>query len=119
VTGRAAPATVKRGDIVLAAIQGDYGKLRPFLIVQADAITAHGFGSVVVVCPLTTILSGQTLCRVTVEPTPETGLRERSEIMVEKLRSPATDRLRDVIGHLDAATMRAVDRALLLVLGFS
>jgi mRNA-degrading endonuclease toxin of MazEF toxin-antitoxin module len=39
--------------------------------------------------------------------------------MVEKLAAVPARRLRRVIGHLDAAHMRRVDRALLLVLGFA
>jgi mRNA interferase MazF len=107
---------MRRGDIVLAAFKGDWGKPRPFLVAQADLIGAHGYTSVVV-CPLTSELTGGAVCRVLVEATPETGLRERSEIMVEKLAAPPRGRLRDVIGRVDDATMREVERALLLALG--
>jgi len=54
---------------------------------------------------------------VTVEATADTGLRERSEVMVEKVTAVAETRLRERIGEIDAATMRAVERALLLVFG--
>jgi len=39
--------------------------------------------------------------------------------MVEKLAGVSAKRLRGVIGRLDAVTMRAVDQALLVVLGFA
>lgn len=107
---------MRRGDIVLAAVKGDWGKPRPCLIVQADLIGAYGYGSVVI-CPLTSELTGAAVCRVPVEATPETGLREPSEIMVAKVTAPARDRLREVIGRVDETTMREVERALLLVLG--
>jgi mRNA interferase MazF len=106
----------RRGDLVLAALPGDYGKPRPVLTVQADIVIEAGFGSLLV-CPLTTALSGTTLCRVTVEPSAATGLRARSEIMVEKLTAVPERRLRETLGRVDALTMRAVERALLLVLG--
>jgi mRNA interferase MazF len=108
---------VKRGDLVLAAVKGDYGKPRPHLVVQSDLLVTYGYGSVLV-CPLTTTLTGGALCRVPVEATAETGLQQRSEIQVEKLQAPSRERLRDVIGRVDDSTMRAVERALLFVLGF-
>lgn len=107
---------IRRGALARAVLAGDYGKPRPVLVVQAEAISEAGFGSVLV-CPLTTALTGTTLCRVIVEATAATGLRERSEVMVEEVTAVAEPRLRDPIGEVDAETMRAVERALLLVLG--
>ena len=109
---------MRRGAIVLVALAGDYGKPRPALVVQADTLTADDCGSVVI-CPLTTHLTGAASFRVAVDPTEANGLRVRSEVMVEKLAGVARTRLRDVIGHLDRTTMTAVERALLLVLGFA
>jgi mRNA interferase MazF len=107
---------VRRGDIALAVLRGAYGKPRPVLTVQSSQVTAAGYTSVLV-CPLTSEISGDDLVRVIVEATPETGLHARSEIMIEKLSALPRDKLRDVIGRLDDAGLRAVDRALLLVLG--
>ena len=109
--------TPRRGDIVLVVLQGDYGKPRPALVVQGEAIDAGAYDSIVV-CPMTSLVTGGELCRVLVEPTAETGLERQSEIMVEKLAGVPCRRLRDVIGRVDAETMRAVERAMLLVLGF-
>ena len=103
---------------MLVALPGDYGKPRPALVVQADALTADDCGSIVV-CPLTTHLTGAASFRVAIDPTEANGLRARSEIMVEKLAGVARTRLREVLGQLDRATITAVDRALLLVLGFA
>jgi mRNA interferase MazF len=109
---------LKRGDVVLVALPGDDGKPRPAVVVQGDALTEEDCGSVVV-CPLTTTLTGTSSFRVAVEPTAENGLRGRSEVMVEKLAGVARHRLREVVGRLDQGSMRAVKRALLLVLGFT
>ena len=109
---------MRRGDVVLVALPGDHGKPRPAVVVQGDALSAEDCGSVVV-CPLTTTLTGTESFRVAVEPSAENGLRQRSEVMVEKLAGVARPRLREVVGRLDRATMRAVERALLLVLGFA
>ena len=109
---------MRRGDVVLVALPGDHGKLRPAVVAQGDTLSAEDCGSVAV-CPLTTTLTGTESFRVVVEASVENGLRQRSEVMVEKLAGVARPRLREVIGQLDRATMRAVERALLLVLGFA
>lgn len=61
-------------DIVPVALPGDYGKPRPAIVVQGDALTEEDRGSVVV-CPLTTTLTGTSSFRVPVEPTVENGPR--------------------------------------------
>ena len=109
---------MKRGDVVLVALQGDYGKPRQAVILQNDLITAEESDSVVV-CPMTSDLSGMREFRVLVEPTPGNGLRARSEIMVEKLAGVPRRRLREVVGQLEAESLRAVEQASLLVLGFA
>lgn len=109
---------MKRGDIVLVALPGDYGKPRPALVVQSNSLTADDCGSVVV-CPLTTHLTGTTSFRVSVGPSGTNGLHAPSEIMVEKLAGVARTRLRAIVGQIDTASMKAVERSLLLVLGFA
>ena len=109
---------MKRGDVVLVALQGDYGKPRPAVILQNDLITAEQSDSVIV-CPMTSAVSGMKEFRVLVEPAPDNGLRSRSEVMVEKLAGVPRRRLREVVGRLDAKAMQAVEQAALLVLGFA
>ena len=109
---------MKRGDVVLVALQGDYGKPRPAVILQNDLITAERSDSIIV-CPMTSDVSGMAEFRVLVDAAPDNGLRARSEVMVEKLAGVPRKRLRRVIGRLDAEAMRAVERAAFLVLGFA
>ncbi len=109
---------MRRGDVVLFALPGDYGKPRPAVIVQSDLLNTEDPPSFLL-CPLTTTLTGLADIRIPVEPTPGNGLSAPSEVMVDKTSAAPRRRLRDVVGRLDAATMRAVDRALLLVLGFA
>ena len=68
---------------------------------------------------MTTDLSGMREFRVLVDAAPDNGLRVRSEVMVEKLAGVPRKRLRRVIGRLDVEAMRAVERAVFLVLGFT
>jgi mRNA interferase MazF len=72
---------VRRGDLVTVAVSGDYGKPRSALIVQADVYAEHPS---VTVLPLTSELIDAPLLRVSVEPGAGTGLRRRSQVMVDK-----------------------------------
>ena len=107
---------MRRGDVVLVVLPGDYGKPRPAIIVQSDLLNTEDPASYLV-CPLTTTLRGQGNVRIRVEPTPHNGLSAPSDAMVDKTSPAPRRRLRNVVGRLDPATMRAVDRALLVVLG--
>jgi mRNA interferase MazF len=109
---------MKRGDVVLVALQGDYGKPRPAVILQSDLITAEESDSVIV-CPMTNDVTSMREFRVRVDPNPANGLRVRSEVMVEKLAGVPRRRLREVIGQLDVDALGAVEQASLLVLGFT
>lgn len=109
---------MRRGDIVLTALPGDYGKPRPAVVVQSNWLNQSDCSSVVV-CPMTSFESDLSRIRIVLAPTAENGLSARSEVMVEKLAAVPVRRLRRVIGRLDAEHMRRLDRALLLVLGFA
>jgi mRNA interferase MazF len=107
---------VKRGDLVTVALQGDQGKPRPALIVQADLFEDL---AAVTVLPVTSTLVDAPLLRVSVEPTPTNGLERRSQIMVDKPQTPSRDKLGRVIGQLDEASMTAVNRGLAVFLGLA
>jgi mRNA interferase MazF len=97
--------------IVLAAGPGDYaGKPRPFLVVQSDLFNgAHASFSL---CPMTSHIGGQALFRVAFAPTPETGLREESEVQVDKVQTLRRERIVGIIGRASATAMEQVDQAL-------
>ena len=99
---------MKRGDVVLVALAGDFGKPRPAIVIQD-----------VIVCPLTSYLTEIRSLRVVIEPDDRNGLSRRSEAMVEKIASVKVGRVRDTIGTLDRNTLHAVERALLVALGFA
>ena len=89
--------------MVTVALQGDHGKPRPALVVQAD----H-FGDLasVTVLPVTSTLVNAPLLRVPLEPSSEeNGFARRSQLMVDKPQTPGRSRLGPVIGRLDDATM--------------
>lgn len=103
----------QRGDVVLVSLQGDYGKPRPAVVVQSDVLA--GLDSVVL-CPLTSELRTAAF-RVTVEPTLSNGLKVLSQIMTDKPATLPRSKVSEPIGKLDDGRIRAMERALLLVLG--
>jgi len=105
---------IRRGDLVLAAIPGDYGKLRPVLVLQDDVFDAIPS---VTVLPLTSDLTDFPLVRIDVNATSENGLQRRSQIMVDKAGTVRRDKIGRHIGRLDAVTMRAAVVALTKFLG--
>ncbi len=100
----------RRGDIVTVAVSGDYGKPRPALIVQSDAFDE--LPSVMVV-RLTSELHDWPAFRITIEPTPENGLRTTSQAMIDKATAVPRTKIGAVIGHADSATMRVIRNALI------
>lgn len=105
---------VSRGDLVTIALPGDYGKPRPALVMQADAFRALAS---VTVLPLTTDLHDWPLFRITIRPSRANGLREASQISVDKTATVPRGKIGQRIGHADAGTMRAVDAAMASFLG--
>ena len=103
-----------RGDLVTVATSGDYGKPRPALVVQADAYAVHPS---LTVLPLTSELHDMPPLRITVEPGAGTGLRLRSQVMVDKAATIPRAKAGARIGRLDEHTMASVGRALAAFLG--
>lgn len=108
---------MKRGDLVVLAMPGDVGKPRPALVVQADLFNdTHESLSL---APITSTLVNAPLFRLTVEPSPQTGLRSISQIMVDKITTVRPDRVRATIGRVDDETMLRVNRAVTLWFGLA
>jgi mRNA interferase MazF len=108
---------VKRGDVVLVVAQGDMGKPRPGVIVQADEL--GDATTSVLVCPMSSEVTEFHRLRPVVEPTASNGLRLRSQIMTDKINALRRDRVRQVLGSLDIDTSEQLDSALLVVLGLA
>ena len=105
---------IRRGDLVLAAIPGDYGKIGPVIVLQDDAFDAVPS---VTVLPLTSDLMNFPLFRLDVDASPENGLQRPSQIMVDKVGTVRRDKVGRRIGQLDPATMRRAGVALRQFLG--
>ena len=104
---------MQRGDLVTVSLQGDYGKPRPALVVQSDLLADL---ESVVICPVTSELRDAAF-RVTIEPSPAHGLQKLSQVLVDKISTLPRARISEPFGRLDDERMRAISRALLLVVG--
>ncbi len=107
----------KRGDVVVVATAGDYGKPRPGVVVQTDAFPDTHRS--VVICQMTSEISDATDFRVTIEPSERNGLRARSQIMADNPVTVLRARVGQVIGRLTGEDMARLNIALAFVMGFA
>ena len=98
------------------ALPGAHGKPRPAVVIQSDLFGDHPS---VTILPITSELRIAPLFRIAIDPDSENGLMKPSQVMADKAQSVARDKIGKTIGNLDKPTMRAVDRALALFLGFA
>jgi mRNA interferase MazF len=108
---------MRRGDLVTVSAAGDYGKPCPAVIVQTDAFPENHAS--VVVCQLTSELVDAPDFRLTIEPTPENGLRLRSQVMADKPVTVRRERIGQKIGRLNDQDMVRIGIALAFVLGLA
>jgi mRNA interferase MazF len=107
---------MRRGDLVTIALQGDFGKPRPALVVQSDHFDVHPTVTVLLV---SSALVASPLLRVTVEPDELNGLRARSQIMVDKAMTVMRGKVGPAFGRLGGDRMLEVERGLAVFLGIT
>jgi mRNA interferase MazF len=105
---------MRRGDLITVALHGDAGKPRPALVIQADHFVDL---PTLVVLPLTSTLLDLPLVRVTIEPSPATGLHQRSQVMISRPQIMPRAKASRVIGRVDDAALLEVTRRLGVLLG--
>jgi mRNA interferase MazF len=108
---------MKRGDIVVVAAAGDYGKPRPAVIIQTDAFPEN-HGSVVI-CQMTSEIVDAPDFRVTIELAAGSGLRARSQVMADKPVTVRRERIGQIIGRLSDGELGRLNVALAFVLGLA
>jgi mRNA interferase MazF len=101
-----------RGDVVVVSLPGDYGKPRPALVIQSPLFADHPS---VTLLPITSHLIDAPLLRIDIGP--GGGLNRPSQIQIDKPQTTRRERIGDVIGRADAATIAAVNRSLAVFLG--
>ena len=108
---------MRRGDLVVVAAAGDYGKPRPAVIVQTDAFPETSVS--VMVCQLTSELVEAPDFRITVDPNEDNGLRARSQIMADKPVTIRRTRIGQPIGRLNDGDLGRLNVALAFVMGLA
>lgn len=103
-----------RGDLVTIAVQGDYGKPRPALVIQVDTFT--GLNSMTVL-PITSTLVDAPLLRVTIVPSDENGLQQASQVMIDKILTVKSEKIGPTIGTLSTDLLVEIERCLVVFLG--
>ena len=107
---------MRRGDLVTVAAPGDYGKPRPALVIQSDLFEELPSATL---CLVTSELRDAPIFRITVDPSPDNGLRRVSQIQVDKVLTVARERIGSTIGRLDDETMLKVNRSLAVFIGIA
>jgi mRNA interferase MazF len=108
---------MKRSDIVTVALPGDIGKPRPAAVVQSNLFNPTH--SSFIVLPITSAIEAAPLIRITIDPTPENGLRAVSQIMIDKPTTIRRERIGRVIGRLPDDIMLRINRALIVWMGLA
>jgi mRNA interferase MazF len=107
---------MRRGDFVAIAMQGDFGKPRPALVIQADQFDEH---ATVTVLPVTSTLVAAPLFRITVQPSADNGLRKPSQVMADKAMTVKRDKIGSAFGRIDADALVEIERCLAVFLGIA
>lgn len=105
---------MRRGDLVTIALQGNYGKPRPALVVQSDLFSEHPS---VVILPVTSELRNTPLFRVLITPSETNGLSKISEVMIDKMQTVPRDKVGEVFGRLAQEDMLSINRLLAVFIG--
>lgn len=107
---------MRRGDFVTIAMQGDLGKPRPALVIQADQFDQH---ATVTVLPVTSTTVAAPLLRISVRPDASNGLLKPSQIMVDKAMTVRRDKVGPTFGRIDVDSLVEVERSLAVYLGIA
>ena len=111
---------IKRGDLYYAdlspVVGSEQGGIRPVLIIQNN--TGNKFSPTVIACAVTSQLTKARLPTHIEIPQGQYGLAKDSVILLEQIRTLDKRRLKEKLGILDDNSMRRVDRAILISLGF-
>lgn len=110
---------VKRGELYYAdlspVIGSEQGGLRPVLVVQNDI--GNRYSPTIIVSAVTSQMNKARL-PTHIELSASTGLTKNSVVLLEQIRTIDKTRLKGKIGEINDDTMKRVNNALLISLGF-
>uniref|UniRef100_C6E4I2 Transcriptional modulator of MazE/toxin, MazF n=1 Tax=Geobacter sp. (strain M21) TaxID=443144 RepID=C6E4I2_GEOSM len=107
---------MRRGNVVLVATPGDYGKPRPALIIQTSMFSEHPS---VTVCLVTSHKLDAPLFRYQVEPHADNGLAVTSWVQTDKIMTLPRQKIGTVIGHLSEKQISEVTKLLAFWIGIA
>ena len=108
---------MNRGDIVTIAVQGDFGKPRPALVVQSDTFSETH--ATITLLLISSEIIHAPLFRLTLEPSINNGLSKKSQIQIDKIMTVRREKIGHIIGRVDDKSMLQVKRALMVWLGLA
>ncbi len=112
--------TIKRGELYYAdlspVVGSEQGGVRPVLVVQNDV--GNKYSPTIIAAAVTSRLNKAKL-PTHIELPPSFGLAKDSIILLEQIRTIDKRRLKERIGELPVSTMKKVDKAILISLGFN
>ena len=111
---------IKRGELYYAdlspVVGSEQGGVRPILVVQND--TGNKYSPTIIAAAVTSKLTKAKLPTHIELSAKEFGLTKDSVILLEQIRTLDKRRLKERIGELSMDTMKKVNVALLISLGF-
>jgi len=102
--------------ILPASAPANCSKPHSALVIQSYLISDY---ATLTILPVTSTLFAAPLLRITVKPNDANGLRQASQMMVDKAATIRRDKAGEPFGRLDAMTMAEVDRCLAVFLGIA
>jgi len=108
---------VKRGNVVTVAMQGDFGKPRPALVLQSNVFS--DIHVTVTIALISSEIVQAPIFRLDIEPSEVNGLTMPSQVQIDKIMSIRSEKIGSVIGELNDVMMVRVNRALALWLGLA
>jgi mRNA interferase MazF len=108
---------MKRGNVVTVAMQGDFGKPRPALVLQSDVFS--DIHATVTVALISSEIKQAPIFRLDIEPNEANGLTRPSQVQIDKIMSIRSEKIGSVIGELNDVMMVRVNRVLALWLGLA
>ncbi|HEX3567929.1 MAG TPA: type II toxin-antitoxin system PemK/MazF family toxin [Acidimicrobiales bacterium] len=107
---------MRRAEIwTVSGAPNDAGKPRPAVIIEDDRFDTDS----VTVCPVTTDPTDAPLFRLEIQPSPGSGLRDVSRLMVDKITTVSRSKLGELVGVLEDADVVRLNRAIVVFLGMA
>ncbi|WP_425389462.1 type II toxin-antitoxin system PemK/MazF family toxin [Ekhidna sp.] len=109
---------IRHFDIWLANLNPqrgtEIGKVRPILIVQTNLI--NNLSDSTLICPVTSKTSQSEITKVKIDPSAENGLKSKSWVIVDQIRSIDNRRLIRKLGTLSMGNRTSIRRSLKIIL---